>query len=84
MSWLNESTSAEFYLFKIEGIKIGNSAPAPLLTLIVGPSDEVREAGQTKKEYAERHHLRKEFWQFLLEKAKEKNKTAFKYFPRHV
>jgi Domain of unknown function (DUF4268) len=74
MSWLNESTSAEFYLFKIEGIKIGNSAPAPLLTLIVGPSDEVREAGQTKKEYAERHHLRKEFWQFLLEKAKEKTK----------
>lgn len=74
MSWLNESTSAEFYLFKIEGIKIGNSAPAPLFTLIVGPSDEVREAGQTKKEYAERHHLRKEFWQFLLEKAKEKTK----------
>lgn len=74
ISWLNESTSAEFYLFKIEGIKIGDSAAAPLLTLIVGPSEEVREAGVTKKEYAERHHLRKEFWQFLLEKAKEKTK----------
>jgi hypothetical protein len=74
ISWLNESTAAEFYLFKIEGIKIGDSVPAPLLTLIVGPSEEVREAGQTKKDYAERHHLRKEFWQFLLEKAKSKTK----------
>lgn len=74
ISWLNESTAAEFYLYKIEGIKIGNSEPAPLLTLIVGPSEEVREAGQTKKEYAERHHLRKEFWQFLLDKVKLKTK----------
>lgn len=74
ISWLNESTAAEFYLFKIEGIRIGSSAPAPLLTLIVGPSDEVREAGVTKKEYAERHHIRKDFWSFLLEKAKSKTK----------
>ncbi len=74
ISWLNESNSAEFYLFKIEGIKIGNSHPAPLLTLIVGPSQEVREAGETKKEYVERHYLRKEFWTHLLNKAKTKTK----------
>lgn len=74
ISWLNESTTAEFYLFKIEGIKIGNSEPAPLLTLIIGPSEETREAGVTKKEYAERHHLRKKFWAYLLEKAKTKTK----------
>jgi hypothetical protein len=74
ISWLNESTSAEFYLFKIEGIKIGNSEPAPLLTLIVGPSEEVREVGATKKEFAERHHLRKQFWIYLLEKIKTKTK----------
>lgn len=74
ISWLNESTSAEFYLFKIEGIKIGTSQPAPLLTLIVGPSPEVREAGETKKEHAERHYLRKEFWTFLLNKVKTKTK----------
>lgn len=72
ISWLNESTAAEFYLIKIEGIKIGNSEPAPLLTLIVGPSEEVREAGETKKEYAERHHYRKRFWTYLLERAKSK------------
>jgi len=73
VSWLNESI-AEFYLFKIEGIKIGDSAPAPLLTLIIGTSKEVREAGETKKEYAERHYLRKEFWVHLLEMAKAKTK----------
>lgn len=74
ISWLNESELAEFYLLKLEGIKIGDSLPAPLFTLIVGPSQEVREAGETKKEYAERHHLRKQFWMFLLDKVKEKTK----------
>jgi hypothetical protein len=42
ISWLNESTSAEFYLLNIEGIKIGESLPATLLTLIVGPSEETK------------------------------------------
>lgn len=74
MSWLNESTVAEFYLIKIEGIRIGNSEPAPLLTLIVGPSEEMREAGATKKEYAERHHYRKRFWTLLLARAKSKTR----------
>jgi len=74
VSWLNESTSAEFYLFKIEGIKIGDSHPAPLLTLIVGPSQEVKEAGETKKEHVERHYLRKEFWQMLIDVVKTKTK----------
>jgi hypothetical protein len=34
----------------------------------------VREAGETKKQYADRHYERKEFWQRLLEKAKSKTK----------
>ncbi|KAB2881548.1 DUF4268 domain-containing protein [bacterium] len=72
ISWLNESTGAEFYLFKIEGIKIEKSPPAPLFTLIVGPSEEAREVGETKKEYDKRHHLRKEFWAVLLDRAKTK------------
>jgi len=38
--------SANFYLLKVEGIRIGDSEPAPLLTLIVGPSEESREAGK--------------------------------------
>jgi hypothetical protein len=39
--WLNES-SADFYLVKVEAIRIGDSAAAPLLTLITGPSEETR------------------------------------------
>ena len=74
ISWLNESSSASFYLLKVEAIKIGESAPAPLLTLIVGPSEEGREVGKTKKELAERHVLRQRFWKGLLDRAKPKTK----------
>jgi hypothetical protein len=35
VSWLNEGSSSDFYLLKIEGIRIAGSPPAPLLTLIV-------------------------------------------------
>ena len=74
ITWLNESSSADFYLLKIEAIKIGNSDPAPLLTRIVGPSDESKSVGVTKKELAERHILRRNFWKTLLESAKQKTK----------
>lgn len=70
VAWLNESAAASFYLLKIEAIRIGDSPPAPLLTLVVGPSEEARAAGTTKKELAERHLLRQRFWAALLERAK--------------
>ncbi len=81
ISWLNESLSANFYLLKVEGIHIGDSEPAPLLTLIVGPSEESREVGEKKKEMAERYSLRYEFWNELLEKAKEKTKLHAQISP---
>lgn len=74
ITWLNESAAADFYLFKIEAIKIGDSEPAALFTLIVGPSEETREVGVKKKQLAERHKSRKKFWKILLERAKEKTK----------
>ena len=74
ISWLNESSSASFYLVKVEAIRIGDSEPAPLLTLIVGPSEEARGVGKTKKEQAERYALRKKFWTQLLDYAKNKTK----------
>ncbi len=83
IAWLNESNAAEFYLLKIEGIKIGNSSPAPLLTLIVGPSDEAKEAGETKKEIAERYSIRHNFWKILLEKAKSKTRLHETISPSH-
>jgi hypothetical protein len=74
MAWLNESSAANFYLFKLEAVKIGESPPAPLLTLIVGPSEESREVGKTKKDIAERHIIRHQFWTDLLERAREKTR----------
>lgn len=69
INWLNESGAAAFYLIKLEAIRIGDSAPAPLFTRIVGPSEEARQVGETKKDLAERHHIRREFWQELLDRA---------------
>lgn len=74
INWLNEGSAAAFYLLKIEGIRIGDSAPAPLLTLIVGPSEEAREVGEKKKELSERYDLREQFWAQLLKRAKDKSK----------
>ena len=72
ISWLNESSSASFYLLKLEAVRIENSLPAPLLTLIVGSSEESQEVGETKKELTERYILRRRFWTSLLEEAKDK------------
>ena len=72
ISWLNESSSASFYLLKLEAVRIEDSPPAPLLTMIVGPSEEIREVGKEKKEHTERYSLRHRFWTSLLERAKEK------------
>jgi len=74
IGWLNEVTPASFHLIKVEAVKIGESLPAPLLTLIVGPSEESKEVGDTKKELAERQVLRKQFWTQLLERAKQQTR----------
>lgn len=74
VSWINESSLADFYLLKLEAIKIGDSEPAPLLTLIAGPSEESRRVGETKKELSERHILRGKWWTQLLDKAKKRTK----------
>ena len=74
IEWLNEFTPEDvsFFLVKVEAVKIGESAPAPLFTVIAEPTELAKELGKEKKEFAERHHLRKDFWTMLLEKAKEK------------
>lgn len=74
ITWLNESSSANFYLLKLEAIKIGQSDPAPLLTLIVGPSEATKAVGKAKQEFAERYEIRRDFWAQLLEHAKTKTK----------
>ena len=70
ITWLNESSSASFYLIKLEAARIGDSPPAPLLTVIVGPSEDSKKVGEKKKELAERYKIRRQFWTQLLKVAK--------------
>lgn len=75
VEWLNQNSpdNISFYLVKVEAYKIGSQPlAAPLFTVVKRPTKEIRQLGAEKKEYAQRHILRKEFWTELLEKAKEK------------
>ena len=74
ISWLNESSAASFYLLKLEAVRIGDSLPAPMLTLIVGSSEASQGVDDTKKELKERHVLRRRFWASLLGRAEKKTK----------
>lgn len=71
--WLNQTLPADvaLYLVKLEAYRIGDSPPAPLLTVVAGPSPEAKQIGGQKKELAQRHVLRLEFWGQLLDRAKE-------------
>jgi hypothetical protein len=51
------------------------------ITIVAGPSAEAREAGTQKKELAERHILRREFWTQLLEQAKQKTQLHARRSP---
>jgi len=72
--WLNEILPVDtaFYLMKLEAYCIGESPPAPLLTIVAGPSPEAKQIGEQQKEWAESHRLRFEFWKQLLERARKK------------
>lgn len=73
IDWLNETgVGVKFYLVKVEAYKIGNSEPAPKFTVVAGPSEKTEAVGEEKKEFAERHKKRFEFWKTLLEKSKPK------------
>jgi hypothetical protein len=69
IAWLNDSSSAEFYMVKVEAVRISNSPAAPLFTLIVGPSEDAKEVVHTKKEIAERYGIRKRWWTQLVERS---------------
>ncbi|MDH7913473.1 DUF4268 domain-containing protein [Winogradskyella sp. SYSU M77433] len=78
ISWLNEADNGcDFYFLKIEAIKIGESNPAPLLSKIVGPSEESKQIGKIKKEDSLRHKQRRVFWTKLLSVTNTKRVTTF-------
>lgn len=69
VTWLNDSTLASVWLFKVEAIRIGGSDPAALLTRIVGPSEETRHISATRREESARDSARFAFFERLLERA---------------
>jgi len=76
IDWLNESTAADisFYLVKAEATRIGDSPFAPLFTVLSEPDKQTKEIGEKKKEWAERHVKRFEFWTGLIDRSKDKTK----------
>lgn len=82
ITWLNEASSAAFYMVKVEAVRIGDSPAAPLFTLIVGPSEETKEVGETKQKIAERYVIRKRWWTQLLERAAKVSKLHSHITPR--
>lgn len=74
VAWLNEMSPEDmgFYLVRVAAYCIGESAPAPLFTLIVGPSAEAKGVGVQKKKLGESHYLRQRFWAQLLERARNR------------
>lgn len=65
IAWLNESTGADFYLVKVEAVRIGDSPAAPMLTLIVGPSED-NTVRSEREVIAERYHIRQSFWRKMV------------------
>jgi len=82
ITWLNEASSAAFYMVKVEAVRIGESPATPLFTLIVGPSEETKEVGETKQKIAERYVIRKRWWTQLLERAAKVSKLHSHITPR--
>lgn len=68
MSWLNDNSSADFYLLKVEAVQIGDSAPAALMTVIVSPADDKSEIARTNKEFAARYDRRHAWWSMLVKR----------------
>lgn len=74
IEWMNEllPSDTSIYLIKLEAYKIGNSEPAPMFTVIAGPTETARQAGEKKKELADRHVKRLEFWRGLVDAYKKR------------
>ncbi|MBS7804054.1 DUF4268 domain-containing protein [Rhizobiales bacterium TNE-4] len=66
ITWLNDNNAARFYMVKVEAVRIGQSPPAPMLTVIVGPSDDQSDVVKANREFSERYDLRERWWKLLL------------------
>ncbi|MGF1504175.1 MAG: DUF4268 domain-containing protein [Anaerolineae bacterium] len=84
INWLNEASSGSFYMVKVEAVRIGESAPAPLLTEIVGPSEKARLVGESKREFSESQARVYAFWDELLVYARTLTDLHANISPTHM
>lgn len=66
VTWLNNSKLAKFYLCKLEVVRIGDSAAAPVLTKIVGPAESDEEVAVIRDAQKSRDETRRAFYTKLL------------------
>jgi len=59
-------------MVKLEVFQIEDSPPAPHLSVVASPSEQIKRAGAMKGELAERHLKRLDFWEQLLKKSNAK------------
>jgi hypothetical protein len=84
IEWLNEVTPDDisFYLIQLEAIKIGDEPiAAPLFTIIRKPSINIKQIGAEKKEFAQRHIIRKEFWTQFIDEINNVNRMCSNVSP---
>jgi len=76
LNWLNESTNEaqSFFGVEIKIIQIGDSLPAPLLTLASKPNEWQKTGGRsTSKAASERGERYRDFWSVFLDDLKKKS-----------
>lgn len=71
VQWLNDEANIDAWLFDVEVINIGDSAQAPLLTQIVGPSDLSKRAKAERQGNELDRQQQTEFWSVVLPKVAE-------------
>lgn len=77
VDWLNKSSASDiaFYLIRLEAFQMGDLPDvAPKFSIISEPSSQIKEAGETVEQLAERHVKRREFWKLLLEESNKKTR----------
>lgn len=68
ITWLNENTTKDFYLLKLEIIKIDESRPYPNFIKICGPSEEAKRVRKYNEELNETEQILINFWEKFVEK----------------
>lgn len=83
IGWLNEAGLADFYMVRVDAVRIDESPAAPLLTLITGPTSDAKAAGQVRKKVAE--NVKRQWDQTsFFEELDRRGLAEYESVPRHI